>query len=130
MEPYWTIRTGSIPFWMVFNMAPSARALESYLDQRDPFDEIGITLFSHGVESAGLASIPRWRGLANRAKARGTLIGVDEKAYPRDFAVFVRYYYDLRKQFRARYSIPAPLPLAELEQFLGEHEGRYAVIWN
>src|SRR5438876_5656222 len=23
MEPYWTIRTGSIPFWMVFNMAPS-----------------------------------------------------------------------------------------------------------
>ena len=32
MEPFWTIRTGSVPFWMVFNKLPSAEALEQYLD--------------------------------------------------------------------------------------------------
>jgi hypothetical protein len=26
MEPWWALRTGSVPFWMVFNMEPSAQA--------------------------------------------------------------------------------------------------------
>ena len=63
MEPYWTVRSGSIPFWMVFNMEPSASSLERYLDDRDTFDDIAIMLFSHGVESVGLAPIERWRAL-------------------------------------------------------------------
>ena len=130
MEPYWTLRTGSIPFWMVFNMEPSARALESYLGRRDPFQEIGIMLFSHGVESAGLAPIERWLALARRAGSGGCLVGVDPKAYPRDFAVFVRYYFDLKQKFGARYPIPAPLPLRELDAFVARNEGRYEVTWE
>jgi hypothetical protein len=129
MEPYWTMRTGSIPFWSVFNMEPSAAALEAYLDARPGFDEIGVMLFSHGVESAGLAPVGRWRDLAARAR-QGVLVGVDEKAYPRDFAVFVRYSYDLRRKFRARYPIPPPLALGDLDRFLNEHKGRHAVRWD
>lgn len=117
MEPYWTLRTGAIPFWMVFNMQPSARALERYLRERPRFDEVGIMLFSHGVESVGLARAAEWLRL-------GELIGVDPRAYPRDFGVFVRYHYALRKRFRARYPMPAPLPLAELEPFYDALQAR------
>jgi hypothetical protein len=117
MEPYWTLRTGAIPFWLVFNMQPSAHALERYLQSRSRFDEVGIMLFSHGVDSVGLARAPDWQRL-------GELIGVDARAYPRDFGVFVRYHYALRRRFRARYPLPAPLPLAELEPFCDAAEAR------
>ena len=130
MEPYWTLRTGSIPFWMVFNMEPSARSLQAYLEQRAAFDDIGIMLFSHGVESAGLASIARWMGLANKARLKGSLVGVDAKAYPRDFGVFVRYSYAVRERFRERFPMPAPLSLQEFDRFIAEHHGRHAVAWH
>ena len=117
MEPYWALRTGAIPFWMVFNMQPSADALERYLGRSAAFDAIGIMLFSHGVESVGLAPIERWRSL-------GKLIGVDPRAYPRDFAVFVRYHYALREEFRARYPIPEPLPITALEPFCDDAQAR------
>jgi hypothetical protein len=122
MEPYWTVRTGAIPFWMVFNMEPSARALERYLTKSESFDELGIMLFSHGVNSVGLAPIERWQVLARRAN--GNLIGVDPRAYPRDFGVFVRYHYALREAFNARYPIPDPLPLQELEPFCDDFQAR------
>ena len=117
MEPYWTMRTGAIPFWMVFNMEPSARALERYLRERGPFDEVGIMLFSHGVDSVGLARAERWQRL-------GQLIGVDAHAYPRDFGVFVRYHYALRERFASRYPLGAPLPLSELEPFCDAAQAR------
>ena len=98
-------------------MQPSADALERYLQRSAAFDEIGIMLFSHGVESVGLAPIERWRSL-------GRLIGVDPRAYPRDFAVFVRYHYALREEFRARYPIPEPLPLTALEPFCDDAQAR------
>lgn len=49
VEPWWTLRTGSVPFWTVFNTEPSRQALLRYLDQGDPYDEIRLILFSCGV---------------------------------------------------------------------------------
>jgi hypothetical protein len=49
MEPYWTVRTGSASFWMLFNKLTSAEALSAYLDRWDAFDEIYMMLFSHDV---------------------------------------------------------------------------------
>ena len=65
--------------------------MAAYLEQTEAFDEIFLMLFSHGVDSAGLAPITRWRQLLERAKKRGDFIGVEEQAYPRDFATFIRY---------------------------------------
>ena len=65
-------------------------ALERYLDACEPYDEIRLMLFAHGVDSIGLAPIGRWRGLLARARAHGRFVGVDEKAYPADFATFAR----------------------------------------
>ena len=129
MEPYWAVRTGSIPFWMVFNKQPSAKALETYLDGRDSFEEIYMMLFSHGVESIGLTPIEHWRAILGRARKQGAFVGVDERAYPRDFAVFVRYYYDLKRKIHARYPMPPPLALSRLDEFLRETPTRYPVQW-
>jgi hypothetical protein len=129
MEPYWTIRTRSVPFWMVFNKEPSWHAVDRYLRDAPSFDEVLITLFSHGVDSIGLVPIEQWRQLGHRA-ARGTgFIGVDERAFPRDFAVFVRYHFDFLRKIRARYPMPSALTLAELNEFLREAPNRYRVQW-
>ena len=103
MEPFWVVRTGSIPFWMVFNVEPSACALADYLARTKAFEEIFLMLFSHGVDSIGLASIERWRALLAQAERRGEWVGVDSTVYPRDFAVFVRYHDDLRRKVKAHY---------------------------
>jgi hypothetical protein len=128
MEPWWALRTGSVPFWMVFNKEPSAERVDRYLDSVEPYDEINMMLFSHGVESVGLVPIERWRRILERARRRGRFIGVDERAFPRDFAVFVRYYAELKK-IPARYPLPAPLALSQFDAFLEEAADRYPVQW-
>jgi hypothetical protein len=67
-------------FWTVFDTEPSRRALLSYLDgAATPYDEIRLMLFSHGVESAGLASIPAWEevldGLASSVSSPASTPG-------------------------------------------------------
>src|SRR5207244_8836855 len=123
MEPYWAVRTGSIPFWMVFNKEPSAQALEAYLACHHAFKEIYLMLFSHGVNSIGLVPIERWRRALDSAQQHGSFVGVDPEAYPRDFGVFVRYNPDLKRKIPARYSIPPAPNLDELDGFLSQSTG-------
>lgn len=129
MEPYWTVRAGAIPFWMVFNMQPSADALARYLDDEPRFDALALMLFSHGVDSVGLAPIERWREIAARARD-GAFAGVDQHAYPRDFAVFVRYHYALRRLLRERHPMPPPLALQDVDAFMREQAPRHDVAWH
>lgn len=129
LEPWWTLATGSVPWWCKFAVEPSARRLESYLDDREPFDEIGLMLFSHGMRGAGFAPIERWRGILRRARVRGRFIGVDEERFPLDFASFKRYHDDMRA-LEPRHPMPPPLPLEDLDRFLEEHDGRHAVRWT
>lgn len=82
MEPYWTLRTGSVPFWTVFDVEPSAARLESYLAGTDAYDEIYLWRFPHGVRSAGRASVERWRSVLARARKRGGFLGQDLGRYP------------------------------------------------
>jgi len=121
MEPYWTTRTRSVPFWMVFNTEGSFQALEGYLGQAPAFDELLFTLFSHGVDSIGLVPIGQWRSLFPLARKRGDFIGVvDPASFPRDFAVFVRYHFDFLHKIRTRYPSPPALTLQELNEFLNQ----------
>lgn len=119
LEPWWTLRTGSVPFWMTFNVEASAAALERYLESRDAFEELNLMLFSHGTESAGLAPIERWRRILESAPGKGQFLGTDPKKYPKDFAVFGRYHSALRS-IPGRHPIPDPLGLEEFEGFLRE----------
>jgi hypothetical protein len=128
LEPWWTLRTGAAPFWMVFNKEPSLAALEHYLDHAEPFDEIALTLFSHGVDSVGLPSIERWAAVLGRARETGRFAGVDRAAFPRDFAVFLRFHRALTT-IAARRPLPDPLTLAGLDAFLQDAGNRFAVQW-
>jgi hypothetical protein len=130
MEPYWTVRSGSIPFWMVFNKEPSAQALEGFLRRHEPFEEIYLMLFSHGVNSIGLVPMERWLRSLKSAQQHGSFVGVDPQAYPQDFGVFVRYNPDLKQKISARYPMPAPLTLMELEQFVAQSADRYQIKWE
>lgn len=128
MEPYWALRTGSVPFWMKFNMEPSLEWVEDYLSNADPYDEIRVMLFSHGVEAVGLPSIERWRGVLRRARRHGAFVGVEERKFPMDFASQVRYHAELKK-LQPHHPMPEPLDLQELDDFLERFGDRYAVRW-
>ncbi|MGY1762445.1 hypothetical protein ACI79G_16195 [Geodermatophilus sp. SYSU D00779] len=94
-DPWRTITTGSVPFWTFFPVQSAARDLSDYLASTS-YDDVDVLLFSHGVESRGLADADTWQRIAERARRRGRLLGVDPRAFPADFAVFARYTSALR----------------------------------
>lgn len=129
LEPWWTLATGSVPWWGKFAVESSAERLETYLDGREPFDEIGLMLFSHGMQGAGFAPIDRWREVLRRARVHGGFVGVDEGTFPMDFATFKRYHDEIRK-LRPTYPMPRALPVAELDRFLGSRSEKHDVRWT
>jgi hypothetical protein len=126
MEPYWILRTGSVPFWMKFNMEPSRQWLMKYLENTDPYDDVHVMLFSHGVEAVGLPTIDQWSEAFKYAQRNGSFLGVDESVFPRDFATLVRFQTELMK-IPSRYPLPGMLTMNQLESFLEEHGDKYRV---
>ena len=124
MEPHWTLRTGSVPFWMEFNMQPSLDAVLAYLDDREPFDDIGLMLFQHGVEAPGLPSADAWEEVLRRARRHGRWLGTTPEEFPKDFAQFAKYD-DALKAWPARHPVPGPLPPRVFEEFVDAADGRY-----
>lgn len=129
LEPQWTLRTGSVPFWMKFNMEPSLNWIEQYLSNTEPYDEIFTILFSHGVDCVGLPPIARWREVFNYARKKGEFVGVEEDKFPRNFATLVRYYTDLQRLIPSRYPLPRSLSLEELDSFIAKAGEKYPVRW-
>ena len=113
---------------MVFNTEGSYAALQRYLGAH-PFREVYLTLFSHGVRSIGLPSVADWRRLVESASRRSGFLGVDEKRFPHDFAVFVRYHDDLIRTIADRHPWPPPLSLKQVNEFLQRNRHRYPVEW-
>jgi pimeloyl-ACP methyl ester carboxylesterase len=118
LDPHLTLATGSVPYWSDFPVEPSAEALERYLDGAEPFDEILLTLFSHGTDGVGVAPVERWRALMGRARRHSAFLGVDPDAFPRDFGSFGRFHRELSEL--PRVAPPARLTLSELDTFLAE----------
>lgn len=75
----------------------------------------------------GLPSIEsgesRFAGLASK----GHFSGVDERVFPRDFAMFMRDYFDLLQTIPARYLMMPASTVKELDEFLNHNSRRYAV---
>jgi hypothetical protein len=129
-DPMWTLRTGSIPFWLRFNMEPDYEALKSYLDTTTPYDYIHLNLFSQGVESPGVVPIERWEELLQQhARQRGELIGVDRQAYPMDLGSTTRYREAIRS-IPSRAPMPGPLTVTEVDRFLAEAPAHYQISWG
>lgn len=128
LEPWWMLRTGSVPFWTPFGVERFAEAMERYLDSAEPYDEIYQMLFSHGTESAGLAPPERWRQILRRARREGRFLAVDEEKFPKDFGSFGRYHAEMEK-LPGRVPLPGPLPLQRLDDFLDGPGRDHPVRW-
>ncbi|MBY0472096.1 hypothetical protein K2X30_13095 [bacterium] len=129
VEPWWMLRTGSVPYWLSFNTEASAHSIEQYLDRVPPYNEIHIMLFSNGVDTIGLTPIEHWRSILHRARNLGEFMGVNPRRYPRDFATFIRYHTAFKK-FGERFPMPKPISSSELGRFVAESEKRYKVQWQ
>src|SRR5690606_22064882 len=71
MDPYWTLKTGSVPYWLAFNGQPSADSLNAYLELAAPFDNIYLMPFSHGIEGMGLAPEEYLKSILSKASNKG-----------------------------------------------------------
>ncbi|MFD1911044.1 hypothetical protein [Halodurantibacterium flavum] len=131
VEPHWALRTGSVPFWMKFNMQPSLEALERYLDNSEPYRDIHMALFQHGVDCVGLPPIENWRQLIEtRATGRGMFLGFDPDLYPRDFGALARYQDAIQRDIPSRYPLPGPVTLDRLARFVEERGSEFPVEWE
>ncbi|MCU4973243.1 hypothetical protein OB955_10865 [Halobacteria archaeon AArc-m2/3/4] len=130
VEPWWTIRTGSIPYWTAFNTQPDAQFLEEYLEDADPYDEVRANLFSHGVESAGLASVDRWQEVLEHATDRRGFVGVDTDAFPYDLESQFRYHSDIPETIDARHSHPPSLSFERFDEIADDVASEYSIEWE
>lgn len=126
-DPYWALCTGSVPYWMTFNMEPSLEAAEAYLGASEPYDEINLLLFNHGVEAVGFPKVAQWKNrVLKKARKRGRLIGVREDLYPRDFGALGRYSRAIQ-EIPSRYPLPGGIPLAQFEDFVQARGDTYKI---
>jgi hypothetical protein len=129
MEPYWALRTGSVPFWLEFNMERSLRSIQEYLDRAEPYNDIRLMMFNHGVEAVGLPTAEEWASIFERARHHGSWLGADPSEFPMDYAQFSKYHTEVRK-IPERHLMPSPLTEAQLDAFLDQHGDRYEVRWE
>lgn len=126
LDPWWALRTASVPLWLTFAVERSAARLERHLSESPPYAEIRVTAFPHGIESIGSPGADRWRQLAGRGRHIGELVGIDADAYPRDLGAFLRFHADLRA-IPHRHDMPDPLTIAEAERLL---RGQPGIGWH
>jgi hypothetical protein len=125
-DPYRALRLRAVPFWLVFCVERSAAVLREFLDGEPAYDEIGLMLFSHGTEGAGVAPIAEWRELLSRARRSGYFLGVDEARFPRDFATFIRFHRALA-ELGTPFDLPPPLSLRRFEELVRQHGPRRGI---
>ncbi|MDQ3938415.1 MAG: hypothetical protein M3253_07015, partial [Chloroflexota bacterium] len=130
VEPWWTLRTGSVPFWMKFQMEPSLEWVNAYLDGAEPYDDIRAIMMNHGVESVGLPSVADWERVLDRATERGAFLGLKPDEFPFDLEHFARYHDAFQTEIPSRYPMPGYLTIGELGGFLDRHADRYPVTFT
>ncbi len=120
LEPYWCLRTGSIPYWAVFTGQPSFDDITGYVSQHD-FNYIYLTLFSNIVRSIGVPEGREWERIIEKARAGHALLGVDPEKFPFDLTSAFQFFDDVKTKIPFRYELPEPVPLQTFEHFLSAH---------
>lgn len=100
-DPVATLRSARVPYWTLFPVRPSLERLHGYLSATDPYRDTAQLLFSHGVDSIGLARPRDWREVLGPVH----LLGADERRFPADFPAFARYGPALRRD-RPHWPLP------------------------
>ncbi len=111
-DPWRTVSTATVPYWTFFSVQPALHAFDAYLSRAQPYRNVGVMLFEHGVDSAGIARPQEWLAAARRHGARAHLVGVDPRRFPHDIGALGRYGGDLAKLPGARRPW-SPLPVQD-----------------
>lgn len=122
-DPWLTLRTGSAPYWTLFGTRPARDRLLRYLRNAGPWPDIRLTLFSHGIDAIGDASGQEWAAAFDYARGSGSFVGVNPRYYPVDLRTPAGFHHDL-KRLVDNQPLPAPLTLAELDEFGAEWPGK------
>jgi hypothetical protein len=97
MDSVLAMRIGSVPYWALFGTRPSLDRLAGYLSRAARYDDIALTSFPHGVESAGLPGIGEWQAVLGHARRLGQLLAVDPGRYPRHFRALTGFHRELSR---------------------------------
>jgi hypothetical protein len=124
LDPWWTLRTGAVPYWTAFPVRPSLDNLHRYLDGADAYDRLNLGLFCHGVDSVGMVTAGQWREVLDRARVDGAFAGVSPRLYPSDPRTFFGFQRALRA-LPERHPLPEPLPLESFTTFLNDRADAY-----
>jgi hypothetical protein len=127
MDPVLTMRTGHVPYWALFGVQPSRDRLASYLSHAAPYDQIRLTVFPHGEESIGLASIGEWQDVLARARQGGQLLAVEPRRYPRHFRALSGFHRELSRL--PRRALP-PLGWDAARHYLVTHAAEHNVTFG
>ena len=110
-DPYWTLRTGAVPFWMEFNVLSSQDRIRDYVAQTGPWPETGLMLFPNGTEAVARAPSRSGGRSSGWQHATDTSSAWTRRAYPRDFAALKRYH-EAQRALEPHRNLPPPCPLS------------------
>jgi hypothetical protein len=81
-DPWLTICTAAVPFWIHFAVQPALRALDEYLDEAEPYRDVNVFLFEHGTESPGIATPQDFQSMVRGMVRSCTSMGLIPNASP------------------------------------------------
>ncbi|GAB3749733.1 hypothetical protein [Microlunatus parietis] len=118
-DPWRMISSGSVPYWAFFSVRSALVALDDHLARSDPYREIAVLPFQHGVWSAGIATPEDWARVGHAHGAEVTFPGLRRSAFPHDIGYLGRYGDALRRLPPAKEPwrpLPVPQALAGLRE--------------
>ncbi|MGW5361171.1 hypothetical protein [Actinopolymorpha pittospori] len=107
LDPVQIDRTGTVPYWTFFAVKPALRETGRYLADAaaagDPYSDVDVLLFPHGVASAGVAPPTAWASLGDHVTGSVRLPIGTLRRWPAHFDALADYGPLLR-------ALPATLP--------------------
>ena len=119
-DPWSTVNSAAVPFWTFFAVQPARQALDDYLGRTEPFHDVHLFFFEHGVRSPGIATPADFADTVRRHGAAPHIEAVDVAKFPHDIGTLGRYGPAFRRLPRAR-APWSPLPVADALSALGRH---------
>ena len=132
VEPWWTLRMGVVPYWVVFGIEDSRCNMEAELRRcrarGQPLHSASTTLFSHGIRSVGWASSERWQSLLSSPELvtrplplPRLLVGANAALFPANFQSVVHYHMKAATVSDERYPMPLqPLPFSVFDELINQ----------
>lgn len=124
LDPVQARRTGSVPYWSYFPVDESLRMCAEFVERAalagDPYRDVDILLFPHGVASVGATPPSAWATeLADRMSGRVRFVAGTPQRWPAHFDALGRYGLALRR-LPSQPQSTSPLPVGEMLNALSD----------